>query len=154
MLDRDDNIALLIANKQGMAGIVCVLIAAGVELNIICGGEMPATALLVATAMDNVEIAEALIAAGADVNIPTNGENPTTPLFMAIGNGLVDLSLTLIEKGANLSVTAETPEGEYNVPIDDAFEYNFPINDTFVLLDKLPDMSCVCAQMFCSGSSV
>ncbi|HXG89145.1 MAG TPA: ankyrin repeat domain-containing protein [Vicinamibacterales bacterium] len=120
------------AVRDGHAGVVSALLAAGVNVNTVTGGDRTSP-LLVATVNGHFDIGKMLLEQGADPNLA--GENGATPLYAAINvqwaakaaypqptaqlnqhTGYLDYMRLLLDKGAdpNQRVNKKVWYSEYN----------------------------------------
>lgn len=81
--------------------IAKLLIEAGGDPNVDCGGSMPETALHHAASSDDVDVARVLIEGGADIE--RGGGSIGTPLANAIGYGCWSVASLLVARGALVS---------------------------------------------------
>ncbi|MBN1362875.1 MAG: ankyrin repeat domain-containing protein [Sedimentisphaerales bacterium] len=95
--------SVLLAAQQGHKGVVELLIAQGIDVNV--HGEDGSTPLFLASVYGHRDVVELLLGKGADIDRRTN--RGITPLYAAVGRNDVEVTKFLIAKGANINTTNE-----------------------------------------------
>jgi hypothetical protein len=88
----------------GVGRTIAVLVAAGADVNVRCGGPHQETPLHGAASSDDVEALDALLDAGADIEAHGAVIAGGTPLDDAVGFGQWNVARRLVERGARAAV--------------------------------------------------
>lgn len=127
--------ALVEASEKGYLEIVCILIGAGVNVNI---ETVYGTPLGQAAWQGHLDVVQKLIEAGADVNYSVNLSDNKSPLILAIQEGRFDVVKFLLEVGANVNQVVKE-SGEFALltaaacGYEEIFNYLAPLTEPKLL---------------------